>query len=92
MRYRLMGKSGLRVSELGLGAMTFGTEGWGVEKEESRRVFDGFREAAPEFGDVPPSSELEGHSLALCPCRGLPGLSPKFGSTRNVPAEHLVGV
>ena len=33
MRYKLLGKSGLRVSELCLGAMTFGTDwGWGAER------------------------------------------------------------
>ena len=52
MKYRLMGKSGLRVSELALGAMTFGTESWGVEQEESRRVYDGFREAGGNFVDT----------------------------------------
>lgn len=52
MKYRLLGNSGLRVSELALGAMTFGTEGWGVEKEESRRVYDGFREAGGNFIDT----------------------------------------
>ena len=34
MKYRLMGNSGLRVSELGLGAMTFGNQEWGAEKED----------------------------------------------------------
>ena len=39
MRYKLFGKSGLRVSELCLGTMTFGEEwGWGASKEESRRM------------------------------------------------------
>jgi aryl-alcohol dehydrogenase-like predicted oxidoreductase len=52
MKYRLMGKSGLRVSELALGAMTFGTQGWGADKEESRRVYDGFREAGGNFIDT----------------------------------------
>jgi aryl-alcohol dehydrogenase-like predicted oxidoreductase len=52
MKYRLLGKSGLRVSELALGAMTFGTQGWGVEKDESRRVYDGFREAGGNFIDT----------------------------------------
>ncbi len=52
MKYRLMGNSGLRVSELALGAMTFGTEGWGVEAEESRKVYDGFREAGGNFIDT----------------------------------------
>ena len=41
MRYKLLGRSGLRVSELCLGAMTFGEElGWGATKEESRRISD----------------------------------------------------
>ena len=52
MKYRLLGNSGLRVSELALGAMTFGTEtGFGVDKDESRRVYDGFREAGGNFID-----------------------------------------
>jgi len=53
MRYRLLGKSGLKVSELALGAMTFGTEtGFGVDKAESRQVYDGFREAGGNFIDT----------------------------------------
>jgi hypothetical protein len=41
MKYHLLGKSGLRVSELALGAMSFGTEwGWGTEKNEARRMLD----------------------------------------------------
>jgi aryl-alcohol dehydrogenase-like predicted oxidoreductase len=53
MRYKLLGKSGLRVSELGLGAMTFGEEsGFGVSKEESRKVYDAYREADGNFIDT----------------------------------------
>jgi len=53
MRYKLLGKSGLRVSELCLGAMTFGTDwGWGAEKEESRRIYDAFFEAGGNFIDT----------------------------------------
>jgi aryl-alcohol dehydrogenase-like predicted oxidoreductase len=52
VKYRLMGKSGLRVSELALGAMTFGAEGWGVDQKESRLVYDGFREAGGNFVDT----------------------------------------
>lgn len=38
MRYKLLGKSGLRVSELCLGTMTFGDDwGWGSGKDESRQ-------------------------------------------------------
>ena len=40
MKYRLLGKSGLRVSEIALGTMTFGTDwGWGADKDESRKIF-----------------------------------------------------
>ncbi|SEB87495.1 aldo/keto reductase [Streptomyces melanosporofaciens] len=39
--YRLLGRSGLRVSPLALGAATFGTEsGWGAERDEARKLFD----------------------------------------------------
>jgi len=52
MKYRLMGSSGLRVSELALGAMTFGARDWGVDEAESRKVYDGFREAGGNFIDT----------------------------------------
>jgi aryl-alcohol dehydrogenase-like predicted oxidoreductase len=52
MRYKLLGDSGLRVSELGLGAMTFGAEAFGVEIEESRKVYDLFRESGGNFIDT----------------------------------------
>ena len=46
MRYRLLGNSGLRVSEAALGTMTFGDEwGWGSVKDEARKVYDAFRDA-----------------------------------------------
>jgi aryl-alcohol dehydrogenase-like predicted oxidoreductase len=38
-RYRLLGQTGLRVSPLCLGTMTFGTEwGWGADLEECRQI------------------------------------------------------
>jgi aryl-alcohol dehydrogenase-like predicted oxidoreductase len=53
MRYRLLGKSGLRVSELCLGTMTFGEDwGWGSTKDESRQIFDVFFEAGGNFIDT----------------------------------------
>lgn len=51
--FRLLGRSGLRVSPLCLGTMTFGTEwGWGAEKDECRRVFDAYAEAGGNFVDT----------------------------------------
>lgn len=53
MRYKLLGKSGLRVSELCLGTMTFGDEwGWGSGKDESRQIYDAFLEAGGNFFDT----------------------------------------
>jgi aryl-alcohol dehydrogenase-like predicted oxidoreductase len=53
MNYKLLGKSGLRVSELALGTMTFGEEwGWGANKEESKKVFDAFANAGGYFIDT----------------------------------------
>lgn len=53
MRYKLLGRSGLRVSELCLGTMTFGNDwGWGAEKDESKKMFDLFAEAGGNFIDT----------------------------------------
>jgi aryl-alcohol dehydrogenase-like predicted oxidoreductase len=53
MRYKLLGKSGLRVSELCLGTMTFGTSwGWGADKEESQKQLDAFTAVGGNFIDT----------------------------------------
>jgi aryl-alcohol dehydrogenase-like predicted oxidoreductase len=53
MKYRLLGRSGLRVSELCLGTMTFGEDwGWGASRDESRKIFDAFAEAGGNFVDT----------------------------------------
>ncbi|MEA4909196.1 MAG: aldo/keto reductase [Chloroflexi bacterium] len=53
MRYQLFGKSGLRVSELALGTMTFGKDwGWGASKKESRRIFDAYTALGGNFIDT----------------------------------------
>src|SRR3977135_4127021 len=53
MKYRLLGKSGLRVSEASLGTMTFGDE-WGCEspKAEAQKVYETYREAGGNFIDT----------------------------------------
>lgn len=53
MRYKLLGRSGLRVSELALGTMTFGEDwGWGASKDVSKQIFDVFAEAGGNFIDT----------------------------------------
>jgi aryl-alcohol dehydrogenase-like predicted oxidoreductase len=51
--YRLLGRSGLRVSPLALGTMTFGTEwNWGADEGEASRIFDRYVERGGNFIDT----------------------------------------
>lgn len=59
--YHLLGRTGLRVSPLSLGAMTFGVDGsegagiwgsWGSDEESSRAVFQRYVEAGGNFVDT----------------------------------------
>ena len=53
MKYKKLGRSGLRVSELCLGAMTFGEElGAGASEAVSRQIYDRYREAGGNFVDT----------------------------------------
>ncbi len=53
MNYKLLGQSGLRVSELSLGTMGFGTEWkWGSDKELSKKIFDTYATAGGNFIDT----------------------------------------
>ena len=53
MQYKLFGKTGLRVSELCLGTMTFGESwGWGASSDESKRLFEVFIDAGGNFIDT----------------------------------------
>ena len=53
MNYKLLGRSGLKVSELCLGTMGFGTEGgWGADKETSFAIMDTFANAGGNFFDT----------------------------------------
>src|ERR1700733_7556700 len=99
MKYRLLGNSGLRVSEAALGAMTFGDEwGWGSGKDEARKVYDAFREAGGNFIDTANfytngTSEsflgefMEGHRqsvvLATKYTMSAPGTDPKAGGNQR---------
>ncbi|HWJ71710.1 MAG TPA: aldo/keto reductase [Kaistia sp.] len=51
--YRLLGRSGLRVSPLSLGTMTFGSDwGWGADSNEARRIFDLYIDRGGNFIDT----------------------------------------
>ena len=49
----LLGRSGLRVTRLCLGTMTFGTEwGWGNSEDTARQIFDRYLDAGGNFIDT----------------------------------------
>ncbi|WP_309486607.1 aldo/keto reductase [Sinorhizobium sp. 8-89] len=51
--YRLLGRSGLRVSPMSLGTMTFGSDwGWGAGIAEARRIFDLYVDRGGNFIDT----------------------------------------
>jgi aryl-alcohol dehydrogenase-like predicted oxidoreductase len=51
--YRLLGRSGLRVSPLCLGTMTFGQDwGWGADPAEAARIFDAYVDRGGNFIDT----------------------------------------
>jgi aryl-alcohol dehydrogenase-like predicted oxidoreductase len=99
MNYRLLGHSGLRVSEFSLGTMTFGEEwGWGSAKDEARKIYDDYREAGGNFIDTANlytngASErmvgefLEGHRdemvLATKYTNSMPGKDPNAGGNQR---------
>jgi aryl-alcohol dehydrogenase-like predicted oxidoreductase len=63
--YVTLGRSGLRVSPLCLGTMTFGTEwGWGSEENIARAVFDRYVDGGGNFLDTA-DAYTEGHSEEL---------------------------
>src|ERR1051326_1354613 len=65
MKYRLLGRSAMRVSELGLGTMTFGEKwGWGAPLEECRRMLDLYLDRGGNFVDTA-SNYTDGQSEAF---------------------------
>lgn len=62
MKFQLLGRSAMRVSELALGTMTFGEKwGWGASPEESRRMLDLYLDRGGNFVDTA-SNYTEGES------------------------------
>jgi aryl-alcohol dehydrogenase-like predicted oxidoreductase len=65
MRIRSLGRTGLRVSELCLGAMTFGTDGWGCDQATALLLIDRFLDAGGNFIDTA-DAYAEGRSEEIC--------------------------
>ncbi|WP_202414147.1 aldo/keto reductase [Duganella flavida] len=63
--YVTLGRSGLRVSPLCLGAMTFGEDhGWGTSVQESQEILDRFITAGGNFIDTA-NGYTNGHSKKI---------------------------
>jgi len=64
--YLTLGRSGLRVSPLCLGTMTFGTEwGWGADENASAAIFDAYVQAGGNFIDTA-DGYTNGKSEEIC--------------------------
>ena len=83
--YRALGRSGLVVSPLCLGTMTFGPGDWGADEGESRAMFDAYRAAGGNFVDTADiysggaSEELVGKFIEETGSRDEIVLATKFG-------------
>ena len=95
--YRTLGRSGLVVSPMALGTMTFGTPGWGVEEAGSLAIFDAYRARGGNFIDTADiysggaSEEMVGRFIAGSGTRDAMVLATKFafnGSASPLAAAH----
>jgi len=83
--FRTLGRSGLVVSPLSLGTMTFGTARWGSADDVSEAIFNGYVEAGGNFIDTADvyaggrSEELVGGYIADRNLRDKLVLASKFG-------------
>jgi aryl-alcohol dehydrogenase-like predicted oxidoreductase len=88
--YRLLGPTGLRVSPLALGAMTFGNHEWGAGKDASRAIFRRYVEAGGNFIDTAngyadgKSEELLGEFIDETGWRDQLVVATKFTASRRV--------
>lgn len=83
--FRTLGRSGLIVSPLALGTMTFGPGGWNADASASQAIFDAYRAAGGNFIDTADiysggaSEELVGKFIKAAGAREEIVLATKFG-------------
>jgi aryl-alcohol dehydrogenase-like predicted oxidoreductase len=87
--YTLLGRSGLRVSQLCLGTMTFANEAWGCDARTSEEIFDRYLEAGGNFIDTADlysggeSEKLLGQLMSTRTNRDRLVLATKFNFSRD---------
>jgi aryl-alcohol dehydrogenase-like predicted oxidoreductase len=98
--YRALGRSGLIVSPLALGTMTFGTGGWGASKDVSREIFKTYIDGGGNFVDTADiyslgvSEEMVGEFIQEMNLRDQVVLSTKFAfnnSSSPLLANQAIG-
>ena len=95
--YRTLGRSGLVVSPLALGTMTFGTPRWGIDEAGARAIFDAYVEAGGNLvdtADIYAGGASEGMIGRLIAERGLRDrivLATKFGFNAEPGNPHAGG-
>ncbi len=83
--YRTLGRSGLVVSPMALGTMTFGMPEWGADEADSRAIFDAYRSQGGNFIDTADiysggtSEDMVGRFIAETGTRDQIVLATKFG-------------
>lgn len=98
-QYRTLGRSGLVVSPMCLGTMTFGPGDWGVDEAGARAIFDAYRDAGGNFVDTADiysggvSEEFVGRFIRETRSRDEIVLATKFGfnGSRSPLAGHQGG-
>ena len=95
--FRTLGRSGLVVSPLTLGTMTFGTPRWGSADDVSQHIFDAYVDAGGNFIDTADvyakgrSEELVGQYVAARNLRDQLVLATKFGFNTAPGNPHAGG-
>lgn len=88
--YRTLGRSGLVVSPMALGTMTFGTDRWGASDEAARSIFDRYVERGGNFIDTAEvysggrSEEMLGGYIAEGALRDRLGSAPSSPGIRTL--------
>jgi len=90
MHYYTLGRTGLKVSRLALGTMTFGDDwGWGADDNTSRRIFNTYVEAGGNFFDTADmytngrSEEMLGQFIRDAGIRNRAVIATKFTTQRR---------
>ena len=96
-KFRTLGRSGLVVSPLALGTMTFGPGEWSADDATSRAIFDAYRNAGGNFIDTADvyaggqSEEMIGNYAAKRQLRDQLVLATKFGFNARPGNPHAGG-